>query len=256
MSKASPNSTLRSAGFWKRLTGIVLLGGVAVMAALYWQQNVRVHEVEVSGVYFSDANEIIRIADVPDGIKPDSLDLEALKNRVRSLDYVKDVVPYVEPSGDLRLDITEREPLALLISGAERVYVDEDGVKLNLLQGKIRNVPVVYGFNTNVGKDTLKSDEFIQVRDFLQQARENEFGWATISEVVFDPKDGVVALSHQNGVKLLFGRDEFMSKLQNWEAFYAQVIKTKGIEQMQQVDLRFVNQVVTRESDKKLAINK
>jgi hypothetical protein len=65
--------------------------------------------------------------------------------------------------------------------------------------------------------------------------------------VVFDEIDGVVALSHENGVKLLFGRNEFETKLENWKAFYTEVIRTKGIDAMRQVDLRFTNQVVTHE---------
>ncbi|HBX65194.1 MAG TPA: hypothetical protein DEG32_03250, partial [Balneolaceae bacterium] len=72
-------------------------------------------------------------------------------------------------------------------------------------------------------------------------------GWNTISEVVFDETDGVVALSHENGVKLLFGRNDFQTKLENWKAFYTDVIRTKGIQSMRQIDLRFTNQVVTRE---------
>jgi hypothetical protein len=90
-------------------------------------------------------------------------------------------------------------------------------------------------------------EPFLQVRDFLMKAKINGFGWTTISEVAFDQTDGVVALSQENGVKLIFGRNDFEMKLDNWKAFYKQVVRTKGIQTMQQVDLRFSNQVVTRE---------
>lgn len=69
----------------------------------------------------------------------------------------------------------------------------------------------------------------------------------TISEVAYNKEEGVVALSQENGVKLLFGSNDFRIKLENWEAFYTEVIRVKGIQTMQQVDLRFTNQVVTRE---------
>lgn len=98
-----------------------------------------------------------------------------------------------------------------------------------------------------MNSDTLSSEAFVQIRDFLVSALNNPLGWTTISEIAFDPYDGVVALSHENGVKLLFGRNEFDIKLRNWEAFYADIISVKGINSMQQVDLRFTNQVVTRE---------
>lgn len=222
--------------------------GVAVLAALYWNRNVTISEIEIVGTYFSTPEEISLVADVPLGIKPDSLDLQTLIEKVEVLNYVKTVTPYIEPSGDLKITIVERTPIALLIKGSDRVYVDESGVRLPILADKTLNLPLVYGFDAKIRRDTLKSNEFKQIRDFLVGARLNEFGWATISEVAYSQKEGVVALSHENGVKLLFGINDFDTKLKNWEAFYAEVIRTKGIQNIQQVDLRFNNQIVTRES--------
>ena len=82
----------------------------------------------------------------------------------------------------------------------------------------------------------------------MVSARTNKFGWATISEVAYSQEEGVVALSQENGVKLLFGENDFDTKFENWKAFYTEVIRVKGINKIQQVDLRFLNQVVTRES--------
>ncbi len=230
------------------VTAILMVVGVSVIAALYWNRNVTVKEIEVTDTYYTPAEEIITAAEIPVGIKPDSLDLDAVIARVEALTYVKSVVPYIEPSGDLRLTIRERVPIAMLVKGSDRIYVDAEGVRLPIIDGKTEDLPLVYGFRATLGRDTLKSNEFGQIRDFLVGARNNEFGWATISEVAYSVEEGVVALSHENGVKLLFGTDDFEIKLRNWEAFYAEIIRTKGIQHMQQVDLRFTNQVVTRES--------
>lgn len=247
MSTKAPHIETQKRQLLPWLTAILMVLGVAVLAALYWNRNVTINEVEIVGAYFSAPEEIERIANVPLGIKPDSLDLQVLVARVEALPYVKYVSPYVEPSGDLQITITERQPIAILVKGSNRIYVDADGVRLPILEGKTLNLPLVYGFQATVHRDTLKSNEFKQIRDFLVGAKANEFGWATISEVAYSQKEGVVALSHENGVKLLFGANDFDTKLKNWEAFYAEVIRTKGIKSMQQVDLRFKNQVVTRE---------
>jgi cell division septal protein FtsQ len=222
--------------------------GIAVLAALYWNRNVTVNEMEITGNYYTTSEEIEAKAAVPFGIQPDSLDLQGLVDRVESLHYVQKVTPYIEPSGDLDLTIHERQPIALLIKGSDRVYVDAEGVRLPILEGKTLDLPLVYGFRAAVLRDTLQTKEFQQIRDFLVGARINKFGWATISEVAYNKEEGVVALSHENGVKLIFGNNDFETKLRNWEAFYSDVIRTKGIRHMQQVDLRFMNQVVTRES--------
>ena len=127
-------------------------------------------------------------------------------------------------------------------------YVDQDGVILPILPKKIANLPLVYGFNITTAKDTLRSESFKQVRNFLVEAQKHEFAWATLSEVAYDREEGVIALSHENGVKILFGTQDFNQKLANWELFYTEIIREKGIAQVAQVDLRFNDQIITRES--------
>lgn len=247
MSKQAPHTEAQKATLLPWFTAILMVLGIAILAALYWNRNVTINQVEIVGSYFSTPEEIEQAANVPLGIHPDSVDLQALVERVEALIYVKKVTPYIEPSGDLKITISERQPIALLINGSDRIYIDTEGVRLPIINGKTLNVPLVYGFRATLRRDTLKSKNFDQIRDFLVRAKANEFGWTTISEVAFSEEEGVVALSHENGVKLLFGTNDFDTKLNNWEVFYAEVIRTKGIESMQQVDLRFKNQVVTKE---------
>lgn len=248
MSKQVKHTEAQKGKLLPWLTAVLMVLGIAVLAAMYWNRNVTINEIEIVGANFSTPEEIVLVADVPIGIQPDSLDLQALVARVEALSYVKTVMPYIEPSGDLKITISERQPIAILVKGSNRIYVDADGVRLPILEGKTQNLPLVYGFRATIRPDTLKSKEFNQIRDFLVGAKANKFGWATISEVAYSQEEGVVALSHENGVKLLFGVNDFETKLNNWEAFYAEVIRVKGIQSMQQVDLRFKNQVVTRES--------
>lgn len=229
------------------LTAILMVLGIAVLAGLYWNRTVTVEQVEITGNYFTTAAEVENSAQITFGVNPDSIDLDLMIQRVSELPYVKSASPYVEPNGDLKLTIKERIPIAVLIDENEQFYVDEEGVVLPIINEKAQHLPLVYGFNASTS-DTIRTADFLSIRDFLVSAIENEFGWATISEIAYTANDGVVALTNENGVKLIFGQDNYDVKLSNWEAFYANVIKTKGIQSMKQVDLRFTNQVVTRES--------
>ena len=230
------------------LTTVFLLVGLGIIGGFYWQQSIRVDSLHVSGIWFHKQQDIIEAARVPIGISSDSLNLEELKNRVQQLAYVKSVHPYVEPGGTLHIYIEERMPIMLLVGGAAERYADIEGVQLPILKGKSVNVPLVYGFAFARQDDTLNTIAFEQIACFLQEAKEHEFSWTTLSEVAFNPIEGVVALSHENGVKLLFGIESFTNKLANWELFYTQVIRKKGITHIAQIDLRFNDQIITRES--------
>lgn len=248
MADTTPNTEAKKGKLLPWATAIMLVVGIAVLAAIYWNKNVTVDEVTFSGNTMTDSEELYKTANVPLGIHPDSLDLSGVVNRVEKIDYVKTAIPYIEPSGELNIQITERKPIALLIENERKVYVDSEGIKLPLIDGKSFDLPLVYGFNASANNDTLNSQAFKQISSFLLDAQRNKFGWITISEVAYNEEEGVVALSQENGVKLLFGSNDFQTKLENWEAFYTEVIRVKGIQAMQQVDLRFTNQVVTRES--------
>lgn len=247
MSKTSSNIETKKNSLLPWMTALLMVLGASILVAMYWNRNVTVEELSFFGNTFTETDQLIQAANITFGIKPDSIDLESLVNRVEALHYVKQAVPYVEPSGELEISITERNPIALLVDGDKRAYIDQDGIRLPIIPDKTLDLPILYGFKTTIGTDTAKGNAFEQVKDFLVNAQQNRFGWATISEVAYSPDEGVVALSHENGVKLVFGDHDFQNKLKNWEVFYKEIIRVKGIQSMQTVDLRFTNQVVTRE---------
>ena len=202
----------------------------------------------IEGNYFTSTKEVIDISQIKIGILADSLDVSTIIQQVEALYYVKDATPYIDALGNFKITINERTPIALLIDGNNEVYVDTYGVKLPVIVKKKQNLPLVYGFDSIINSDTLSSHEFNKVSDFLESALRNQFGWATISEVIYDDYEGIIAISHENGVKLLFGKNNFDQKFENWEIFYREVIAYRGIQPMQKIDLRFNEQIITRET--------
>ncbi|MDR8393889.1 cell division protein FtsQ/DivIB [Aliifodinibius sp. S!AR15-10] len=230
------------------LMGALFVLGVAILAGIYWNRTVVIQDVQFSGHNFITEGELAGKANVPTGVSPDSVDFMSIINQLETLPYVKQAAVNVEPSGDLRIQVTERRPIAMLADGDAKIYVDEEGIRLPLKLEKSVDVPIVYGFKTAPMSDTLKSDAWVQTQSFLKEINGSSFNHATISEIAWTKKEGIVALSHENGVKLVFGKDKFRRKLRNWKAFYSEVVRTKGIDKMRTVDLRFKGQIVTRES--------
>lgn len=228
------------------IAGAILVLGIAVLGGLYWSSTMTVQKVQFEGNHFV-SNEDLENVEVPTGMNPDSMNFADIRNRFEQIPYVKQADISVQPSGNLMIRITERQPIAQLADGAKKIYVDQDGMRLSMILGKTVDVPILYGFSATPMNDTLKSEAFKTISDFLVSVRNNPVSDATISEVVWTKNNGVVALTNQNGVKLIFGKGNFATRLRNWEVFYGEIIKQKGIEQMRSVDLRFEGQIVTRE---------
>jgi len=225
----------------------IFLLGLAVLGGLYMEQNTTITDIEFKGVHFSSEDELFDSFESPIGMLADSVDFHSLTGPLKTLPYVQNVSMEMGFRGKLTLNIQERQPLGLIIDGDKSVYFDKNGIRLPDRLQKSVDVPLVYGFSAEPMADTLKSDDFLQIRDFLTSAKQNSFGWLTISEVAWNDREGVVALSHENGVKLIFGKDDFENKFSHWEAFYAEVVSRKGINSFRTVDLRFRDQIVAEE---------
>ncbi|MEX2601114.1 MAG: cell division protein FtsQ/DivIB [Balneolaceae bacterium] len=229
------------------IIGALILLVAAIMAGIYWKDHAEIREVRFIGHHYTTGDELTNAIPSPVGMHPDSLHFGELIDPVVRLPWVKRADIRLEANGRMILRITERDPIAMMVRGEKRAYTDRDGLILPVVPENPGDLPILYGFPVTPAGDTLDSDAFRIVRDFLIAARNNEFGWTTISEVTWNEREGVVALSHENGVKLIFGDGEFDKKFRTWEVFYAEVIRTKGIQFFESVDLRFSNQIVARE---------
>lgn len=220
--------------------------GLAIIAGFYFEKNTRISAVEFSGHKFTPEESLQDALISPVGLLADSVNYTELYASLRELPYVEDVAVRMTYRGTLTIEIIERQPIGLL-AGKPESYFDKAGIQLPAQMGEWVDVPIVYGFKSVTPGDTLTGSEFNQVKDFLSTAIRDPFCWATISEVAWSKNEGVVALSSENGVKLLFGRNRFEEKVSHWKTFYQDVVTHKGINDFRTVDLRFRNQIVTDE---------
>jgi cell division protein FtsQ len=243
--RAGRERTLRTIGY---LVVAVVIIGLSLGLGYHFSSESRIDQVSVSGNVFTKADEIIKRAAVPAGIHSDSLNVIEVMNRVEKLPWVREARLSLSPFGRLDIAVTERRPIALLLQGDASVYVDADGVKLPLVPGRPVDVPLLYGFPVAPLTDTLTSESFRRVAGFLLAAEGNPAAHRTLSEIGWAGFEGVVALSHDNGIKLIFGSENFEERLRNWTAFYNQVIPEKGISRFMSIDFRYQGQIITHES--------
>ncbi|MCC5926622.1 MAG: cell division protein FtsQ/DivIB [Bacteroidetes bacterium] len=227
---------------------IMLLLGTAALAGWYFKSDTVIQSVNVTGNYFTEASEIIAIAGIPLQSPPDSVSFLAVLQRIETLPYIKTAGMRLASRGAVQISVQERTPIGMFIQGNRRVFTDEQGVILPVRPGKAVDVPLVYGIGISARQDTLRSAAFQQVRDFLIEAQRVPLAFATLSEIAWTADEGIVALSHENGIRLVFGRDRYAESLRNWDLFYRQVVAVRGPQQFTSVDLRYNGQIVTRES--------
>lgn len=236
----------RGGSFFALLLLVAIVGGISL--GWYFNRMAHIKSIVVGGNYFTETGAILDQAAIPVDVSPDSVSfLEAIK-RIETLPYIKEAMMSKRPSGRLEVRVVERQPIGLLINGSSRRYFDEDGIVLPVLMGKTIDVPLVYGIGIRAIADTLESTAFTEVRDFLLIARNDPVAASTLSEIAWSPEEGIVALSTENGIRIVFGSLNLAEGIRNWNLFYTQVIAIRGASEFSSIDLRFNGQIVTKES--------
>ena len=226
----------------------VIILGLSLGLGYHFSRDSNVDQIAVTGNRYTTSEQIIKMAAIPKGIQTDSLDVLKVMTNIEKLPWIREARLSMSPFGKMEILVTERRPIALIMQGNASVYVDADGVKMPVIQGKPVDVPLLYGFPATPLSDTLNSDGFRSVAAFLQAAERDPAAHRTLSEIAWAGYEGVVALSHDNGIKLIFGSDRFEERLKNWTAFYNTVIPEKGISRFQSIDFRYNGQIITHES--------
>lgn len=245
MKRKKHHSKKKSPYGW--IAAVLILAGAAVWGGLYLEKSTIIQEVGFNGNYYTDTEELLASFESPVGMIADSIAFHQILEEMKSPPYVKDVSVTMNRRGILNFRITEHQPLAMITNNVKRYYLAEGGYLLPVLPGKIADVPILYAWEP-VNEDRLSGESWNIIEEFLVAAGKNRFAWLTLSEISWNQQEGVTALSTENGIKLIFGKEGFTGKLDKWELFYSQVAAVKGTDQFHTVDLRFEDQIVTRNS--------
>ncbi len=122
-----------------RVWGIVAVLVVAALAGgWFWVRDsslARVHTVHVTGITGPEAPDVRAALEQAAGeMTTLHVDAGRLRRAVAAYPQVKDLQVAAKPLHELRIDVTERQPVALLNSGGQRIPLAADGT---LLRGRV-----------------------------------------------------------------------------------------------------------------------
>jgi len=241
--KSGPHSRLYLT-LW--IIGLVGLIGVLLAVSQYWNRTLKVKAVSVQGNHFASEQVVKSTLQSAVGIKVDSLDFMHSLQQVENLPYVKRAHLNMGANGTLQVSVEERQPIGMCSSGSRKFYFDSEGILLPVVQGKSVNVPVVYGFNGVSAGDTLQGSNFNTIRSFMNTLQKNDLAYSTISEIAFVEDKGLVAITQGKRIRLVFGESNFTRKVNYWETFYDKVAVNNPLSSINEIDLRYEGQIITR----------
>lgn len=245
-------STSRSLKFGF-ITLLVVVVGLIVSANL-WKTSLRVQRVTVEGNRIVETAEIMQLVRIQKNTQLQDIDLTAVQKDILSHHFIKDAVVERDLPATLKITITERLPLAI-VNSAEILYLDEEGVVLpHSISKQLFDLPVLSGISPEIALapgGTINNPDVHEALQILATSKlVSKELYHLISEVRLRSGGDIVLYAAEWGVPIIFGRGDIANKLVRLEAFWNDIVREKGSQRLQYVDLRFDDQVVVRWNQK------
>lgn len=227
---------------------IVGLCGFLWIAAQSWSKQLEVSKVTVRGTMHIDADEILRMAALSDTVLFEDIDLGELQHRVKQHPYVRTASVNRDFPATVRITVQERKPDALLV-GSRMAILDDENIVMPVRYGNsMENLPVISGeFSIPQTGDTLRHSGVDRALQIIRATRaSDEIMHHLFSEMRVLEGGSLVAYSTDYGVPIFLGEAFNARQLIAFKEFWLQEVVPVGADQIQSIDLRYDDQIVTR----------
>jgi cell division protein FtsQ len=245
-------SFYRQLFFWTAMGAIVLTAAImGTRFALHSPQMllVKPDQIEVSGNHIVAKEEIQKLFVGDRNRSLLQVNLDKRRSQIQEVSWVEEAsVQRILPN-HLRVEITERTPIAFFRNGAELTLVDEHGVLLDRPEGEDFHFPIVTGLSENMPREERQArmktyQEFMKSIELVRPGSADRVSELDLS----NPRDlrvvitGLAGGSDSQAVTVHFGQTDFTNKYRMLVENFAQWQANAG--RVQSIDLQYARQVV------------
>jgi cell division protein FtsQ len=248
----------RSWPFYRRVFFYGVVGIAGISAAwtagrflLYGQPMllIRPDQIEISGNHIVSREAVLQQFARDRGRSMLRIPLDARRTALEEISWIESAsVQRVLPNR-IRVELTERTPIAFLRNGTELALIDSHGVILDRPRGEDLQFPIVTGLSESMpreerGKRMQTYQEFMDDVDLVRSGSSDR-----VSEVdLANPKDlravmtGIASASDPQALTIHFGTGDFTGKYRMVVENFAQWQASNG--RVHSIDLQYAKQVV------------
>ena len=244
--------------FYRRVFVWTLVGGAlatgVVFAArfvLYSPQMllIKPDQISVTGNHVVPREEVLKLFVRDRNRSVLRIPLDARRTQLQEIPWVEEAsVQRILPN-HLRVEITERTPIAFFRNGTDLTLIDAQGVLLDRPDGEDYHFPIVTGLSENISREEREKrmqtyQEFMKAVDLVKPGATDR-----VSEMdLGNPRDlravltGLEAGDPGQAVTVHFGQGDFTGKYRMLVENFAQWQANAG--RVQSIDLQYSRQVV------------
>lgn len=230
-------------------TGIILVSGYLFISLFLFPgkksdsicKELKIVITDKSDIQLIDEDKILSLISKnglnPSGKALKEIETEAIENELKKNKFIKSVESYITPSGNVRIEISQRKPKFRVI-GNDNYYIDSDRTKIPTAENYTAYIPIVTGRLT---------DEFAtgKLFDFITFLEKDNFWNAQIEQINILNNEKVEFVTRVGDAVVLLGNlDDYKTKLAKLQKLYTEAFNVMGWEQYKKIDLQYNEQIV------------
>jgi cell division protein FtsQ len=248
----------RSWPFYRRVLFCGVVGIAGISAAwtaghflLYGRPMllVKPEQIEVNGNHIVSRDAVLQQFVHDRGRSVLRIPLDSRRSALEEISWIESAMVQRVLPNHIRVDLTERTPIAFLRNGTELALIDAHGVILDRPHGEDLQFPIVTGLSENMpreerGKRMQTYQEFLKDIDLVRSGSSDR-----VSEIdLANPKDlravmtGIANSTDPQALTIHFGASDFTGKYRMVVENFAQWQASNG--RVHSIDLQYAKQVV------------
>ncbi len=247
------------------VVAVFVLGSIAAVVyfANEWRNDVYFEKISIAGNYTVSSQDILAVARLKEdsSINIEELNIDLIQDRILKHPEIKKVFVSKEPPAELKIQIIEKNPVAVVNTGEGLKLIDDELeiFPFNNFE-KMFDLPVISGLKSDPAdmKAGRFNEEDLRTAIFIitNARREGKSLHYQVSEVTLSDPEKIIVYSNERAIPFYFPRPKNMSiadeiyqkllkeKLDVFQEFTDKVIGDAETQSFAYVDLRFSNQVV------------
>lgn len=186
-----------------------------------------------------DIIDLLKNADLHLVNQPTSeINTEEIKQLVLKNELIASANVYKTPSGNIKIEITQKMPILRVFSGQESFYVDEQGSVMPANYQYATYLPIANG---QIEKSLATTDLY----EFALFLHKDNFWNNQIEQIYVYPNKEVELIPRVGDHRIVLGDfEDFKEKMHKLQLFYEQAVPKLGWDKYRIINLSYKNQIV------------
>jgi cell division septal protein FtsQ len=229
--------------------------------AFQWREYEKIENIIIEGNVTIHRDEILKAARLTDTtLSVADVNIDLLQDRISKHPEIKKVFVSKELPADLRIEVIERKPAAIINSGHELLLVDEELEIFSFKNmKKLYDLPLISGIRTGIKPNSNKfNPDDLRLALFIikNSVRKSKYLYNNISEINLSDPSKILLFLSEDSAPVYFPRrndvtvadSEYQEiindKLEVLLAYLRSNLDDRFNSEINYIDMRFSNQVV------------